>query len=97
MITGLSRIVKDIPPYIIAGREPLSYVGLNLIGLKRRGFSLEEINELQDIYRVLFQEKRNTTFALEFIENSFEKTVERDKIIDFVKSSKRGIIKGFNY
>lgn len=97
MISGLSRVVKDIPPYITAGREPLSYVGLNLIGLKRRGFSLEKINELQDIYRVLFQEKRNTTFALEFIENSFEKTVERDKIIDFVKSSKRGIIKGFNY
>lgn len=95
MISGLSRVVKDIPPYITAGREPLSYVGLNLVGLKRRDFSLEKINELKDIYRVLFQEKRNTTFALELIENSFEKTVERDKIIDFVKSSKRGIIKGF--
>jgi UDP-N-acetylglucosamine acyltransferase len=96
MISGLSRIVKDIPPYITAGREPLRYVGLNLIGLKRRGFTLEKINELKDIYRILFQENRNTTRALEFIENTFEKTMERDKIICFVKSSNRGIIKGFN-
>jgi UDP-N-acetylglucosamine acyltransferase len=96
MISGLSRVVKDIPPYITAGREPLSYVGLNLVGLKRRGFTVEKINELKDIYRVLFQENRNTTLALEFIENTFEKTIERDKIIGLVKSSKRGIIKGFN-
>ena len=96
MISGLSRIVKDIPPYITAGREPLSYVGLNLVGLKRRGFTGEKINELKDIYRVLFQENRNTTQALKFIENTFGKTIERDKIIGFVKSSKRGIIKGFN-
>lgn len=95
MISGLSRVVKDVPPYITAGREPLSYVGLNLVGLKRRGFTVEKINELKYIYRVLFQEKRNTTFALECIENLFENTLERDKIIDFVKSSKRGIIKGF--
>jgi acyl-[acyl-carrier-protein]--UDP-N-acetylglucosamine O-acyltransferase len=95
MISGLSRVVKDVPPYITAGREPLSYVGLNLVGLKRRGFTVEKINELKDIYKVLFQEKRNTTFALECIENLFENTLERDKIIDFVKSSKRGIIKGF--
>jgi UDP-N-acetylglucosamine acyltransferase len=95
MISGLSRVVKDIPPFIIAGRDPLTYVGLNLVGLKRRGFAEKKINELKDIYRVLFQEKRNTTFALEFIENSFEKTLEREKVIDFVKSSKRGIIKGF--
>lgn len=95
MISGLSRIVKDVPPYITAGREPLSYVGLNLVGLKRRGFTVEKINQLKDIYRVLFQENRNTTLALEHIENRFERTIERDKIIDFVKSSKRGIIKGF--
>ena len=96
MISGLSRIVKDVPPYITAGREPLSYVGLNLVGLKRRGFGLEKINELKEIYRILFLEKRNTTLALELIEVSFEQTVERDKILNFIKQSKRGIIKGFS-
>ena len=95
MISGLSRVVRDVPPYITAGREPLSYVGLNSIGLKRRSFEIEKIDELKAIYSILFQEKRNTTLALKLIEDSFEQTVERDKIIDFVKSSKRGIIKGF--
>ncbi len=95
MISGLSRIVKDVPPYITAGREPLSYVGLNLVGLKRRGFEPEKINELKEIYRVLFLENRNTSLALELIESSFEETVERNKILAFVKQSQRGIIKGF--
>ena len=95
MISGLSRIVKDIPPYIIAAREPLSYVGLNLVGLKRRGFEPEKINELKEIYRILFLEKRNTTLALELIEDSFGQSVERDNILNFIKQSKRGIIKGF--
>lgn len=95
MISGLSRIVKDVPPYITAGREPLSYVGLNLVGLKRRGFEPEKINELKEIYRVLFLENRNTSLALELIESSFEETVERNKILTFVKQSQRGIIKGF--
>lgn len=95
MISGLSRIVKDIPPYITAGREPLSYVGLNTIGLKRRGFESAKIKELKEIYKILFLERRNTSFALELIENSCEQTLERDIIINFIKESKRGIIKGF--
>ena len=95
MISGLSRVVKDVPPYITAGREPLSYVGLNLIGLKRRGFETEKLDELKEMYRMLFQENKNTSMALELIESSFDQTMERDNIISFVKSSKRGIIKGF--
>jgi len=55
MISGMSRIVKDVPPYILASREPLSYCGLNVVGLKRRGFENEKINELKDIYRIIFQ------------------------------------------
>ncbi|WP_294962250.1 acyl-ACP--UDP-N-acetylglucosamine O-acyltransferase [uncultured Flavobacterium sp.] len=94
MISGMSRVVKDIPPFIVAGREPLSYVGLNVIGLKRRGFEIEKINELKEIYRIIFQQKRNTTLALEFIENHFKQTNERDKILSFIKKSSRGIIKG---
>lgn len=94
MISGLSRVVKDIPPYIIAGRDPLSYVGLNIVGLKRRGFESGKINELKEVYKILFLEKRNTTFALELIESVCKPTLERNRIITFVKESKRGIIKG---
>jgi UDP-N-acetylglucosamine acyltransferase len=95
MISGLSRVVKDIPPYITAGRDPLSYVGLNIVGLKRRGFESAKINELKEIYKILFLERRNTTFALELIESLCKPTIERDRILTFIKESKRGIIKGF--
>jgi UDP-N-acetylglucosamine acyltransferase len=94
MISGMSRIVKDVPPYILASREPLSYCGLNVVGLRRRGFENEKINELKDIYRVIFQEKRYTTHALNLIEQNFKQTLERDIIIAFIKQSTRGIIKG---
>lgn len=94
MVGGLSKIVKDVPPYIIAARDPLRYEGINTVGLSRRGFSSSKINELKDIYRVIFQERRNLTFALEFIEIHFEKTFERDEIIGFIRNSVRGIIKG---
>lgn len=96
MIGGLSKIVKDIPPYVIAAREPLSYEGINVVGLKRRGFDSEKINELKEIYRIIFQQKKNTTFALEYIENNFKQTKERDEILSFIKKSTRGIIKGNN-
>jgi UDP-N-acetylglucosamine acyltransferase len=94
MISGMSRIVKDVPPYILASREPLSYCGLNIVGLKRRGFENEKINELKNIYRIVFQEKRNTSSALELIQQNFEQTVERDVILTFIKKSSRGIIRG---
>jgi len=94
MISGLSKVVKDIPPFITAAREPLSYAGINVIGLKRRGFEQEKLNELKEIYRIIFQQKRNTSYAINFIENNFKQTLERDKIISFITHSKRGIIKG---
>ena len=97
MIGGLSKITKDIPPYIIAAREPLSYEGINVVGLKRRGFVSEKIDELKEIYRIIFQEKKNTTLALEYIENNFKQTKERDEILFFIKKSTRGIIKGNYY
>lgn len=97
MISGLSRVVKDVPPYIIVAHEPLRFAGLNTVGLKRRGFDSCKIDELRSIYRVLFQEKRNTKFALELIVERFEETVERNKILNFVRQSKRGVIKGFEF
>lgn len=97
MISGLSRIVKDIPPFITVAHEPLRYAGLNIIGLRRRGFSSEKIEEIKSIYRVIFQEKRNTKSALEYVENEFSPTEERNLILNFIKTSKRGIVKGADF
>lgn len=94
MVGGLSKIVKDVPPYIIAARDPLSFAGINIVGLKRRGFEQSKLNELKEIYKIIFQQKRNTSYAIEFIENNFKQTLERDKILSFIRHSQRGIIKG---
>ena len=94
MVGGLSKIVKDIPPYVIAAREPLKYQGINVIGLKRRGFDSEKIDELKEIYRIIFQQNKNTRIALDYISNNFKQTAERDVILSFVEKSARGIIKG---
>ena len=94
MVGGLSKIVKDVPPYVIAARDPLTYEGINSIGLSRRGFESFKINELKDIYRIIFQERRNLTHALDLIETNFKVTPERDEIIRFIRNSTRGIIKG---
>ena len=94
MFRGGSLVGKDVPPYIIAGREPLSYCGLNTVGLRRRGFQNDKINEIQDIYRVLFNQGMNYADAIRYIEENFGATEERDTIINFVRSSKRGILKG---
>lgn len=94
MIGGMSRVVKDVPPYIIAAREPLVYVGVNSIGLKRRNFESSKIDELRDIYRIIFQENRNTALAIKLIEDQFEQTDERDVVLNFIKQSNRGILKG---
>lgn len=74
---------------------PLSYAGVNSIGLRRREFSNEKINEIQDIYRILFQSGLNTSDAVERIEAEMAASKERDEIILFVRSSKRGIMKGY--
>lgn len=95
MISGLSRVVKDVPPYVVVAHEPLRFAGVNSVGLKRRGFNSRKIDDIRSIYRIIFQEKRNTKFALDIINQEFEQTVERDKILNFVRQSKRGIIKGF--
>lgn len=93
-IQGVSKVGKDVPPYVLAGRDPLSYAGLNSVGLRRKGFSNDEINDIQELYRVIYQKGLNTTDALKQIEENFEESSFRNEIIEFVKSSKRGIIKG---
>ncbi|WP_163709834.1 acyl-ACP--UDP-N-acetylglucosamine O-acyltransferase [Mangrovibacterium lignilyticum] len=95
MISGGSLVRKDVPPFIKAGREPLSYVGINSIGLRRRAFNNDKIREVQDIYRYIYQKGLNTTQAIEIIEAEMPATTERDEILLFVKDSKRGIIRGY--
>ena len=95
VVTGGTMVSKDVPPYAKAARNPISYVGVNSIGLHRRGFSVEKIREIQDIYRVLFQKKLTTSHALEYIEAEMEATVERDEILQFVRKSQHGIMKGY--
>ena len=94
-VTGGSLVRKDIPPYVKVAREPLSYAGINSVGLRRRGFSSEKINEIQEIYRVLFVKNNNITKALDIIQAEFKPTEERDEIIDFIRNSNRGVMKGF--
>ncbi|PKA84104.1 acyl-[acyl-carrier-protein]--UDP-N-acetylglucosamine O-acyltransferase [Ulvibacter sp. MAR_2010_11] len=94
-VTGGSLVRKDVPPYVKAAREPLSYVGINSIGLRRRGFSPEKIREIQNIFRILYQKNYNNTQAAEIIEAEMEATPERDEILQFIKNSKRGIMKGY--
>jgi UDP-N-acetylglucosamine acyltransferase len=94
MIQGGSKVGKDVPPYVTAGRDPIVYAGLNLVGLRRRNFPSEKIQELQEIYRTLYQKGLNNSDALRNIEASFPQSPERDHVIDFVHRSERGIIKG---
>ncbi len=96
MIGGGSLVRKDVPPYVKAAKEPISYVGINSVGLRRRGFSNEKIAELQKIYRLLFQSKFNNSQAIEVIETEMEASPERDEVVQFVRNSPRGIMKGFN-
>ena len=95
-ITGGTLVRKDVPPFIKAAREPISYAGINSVGLRRRGFNPEKISEIQAIYRILFQMKYNTAQALEIIETEMEATPERDEIIMFIRNSSRGIMRGYS-
>lgn len=95
MVSGGTLVRKDIPPFIKVAREPMSYAGLNSIGLRRRGFSNEKIFEIQHIYRVLFQSKMNVSQATSFIEKEMMPTAERDEILQFIANAPRGIVKGY--
>lgn len=93
MIQGGSRFSKDIPPYIIAGREPIAYSGINIIGLRRRGFSNGIIENIHNAYRVIYQSGLNISDALEKIHEEVPMSPEIEYIISFIKESSRGIIR----
>jgi UDP-N-acetylglucosamine acyltransferase len=96
MVSGGSLVRKDVPPFTKAAKEPLSYVGINSIGLRRRGFESKKIHEIQNIYRILYQKKNNTSQAVGIIAAEFEATTERDIILQFIRNSQRGIMKGYS-
>lgn len=94
MISGGSLVRKDVPPFTKSGREPLSYAGINSVGLRRRNYTDEQINIIQEAYRYLYLKGLNTNAALAEIEAQLPNTTERNEILDFVKNSERGIMKG---
>jgi len=95
-VTGGTLVRKDVPPFIKAAREPIAYAGVNSVGLRRRGYTTEQITEVQNIYRVLFVQNRNLSKALDLVEAEFEPTELRDEILTFVRNSNRGVVRGFN-
>jgi len=94
IIQGGALVNKDIPPYIMAAREPIAYTGINTVGLRRRGFSDEQITEIQDIYRIIFQSGLIISNAVVQVEQKFAKSTFKDEILNFITSSERGVLKG---
>jgi len=95
MTQGGSRLSKDIPPYIIAGREPLTYSGINIVGLRRRGFTSEQIAAIQEIYRTLYQSGMNNSAAVRYIEANIPDGPEKEEVLNFIANSQRGIVRGY--
>lgn len=96
MTSGGSLVAKDIPPYVKAAHYPLSFVGANFIGLRRRNFTSDQIGQIQEMFRILFQSGMNYSNACNLIEETVPPTRERDLVLDFVRTSKRGILKPYN-
>ena len=96
MVSGGSLVRKDVPPYTKAAREPLTYCGVNTVGLRRRGFSSDKISEIQDTYRIIFLKGLNNSKALDQVVKEITPSTERDYIVEFIRSSERGVMKGFS-
>jgi UDP-N-acetylglucosamine acyltransferase len=95
-ITGGSLVRKNVPPYTKAAREPLQYIGINSVGLRRRGFTNERVLEIEDIYRTLYIKGHNVTNALAIIEQEAPASTEKELILSFIRESKDGIMRGIS-
>jgi UDP-N-acetylglucosamine acyltransferase len=95
MVGGGSLVRKDVPPFVKAGREPISFSGVNVVGLRRRGFSNEVVAQIQEIYRIVYQKGFNTKKAIQEVEDNVADSSEKNQILDFIKNSERGIMKGY--
>lgn len=94
MIQGGTKVNKDVPPYVIAAHDPIAFCGINSIGLNRRGYTPEQIHTIQEVYRLIFNGGMNTSQALAYVEANIPASPERDYILNFIKNSPRGIVKG---
>ena len=93
-VAGGSLVRKNVPPYVKAAREPLSFIGVNSIGLRRRGFLQDRIQRIEDIYRTLYVQNANMSLALKVADVEFPKCEEKDLVLDFIRESDKGIIRG---
>ncbi|MES2566418.1 MAG: acyl-ACP--UDP-N-acetylglucosamine O-acyltransferase [Bacteroidota bacterium] len=93
-LAAATKVRKNVPPYIRVAREPLQYIGVNSVGLSRRGFDKETINQIEDIYRLIFVRGHNITNALELVEQEIPDSASRKQIVNFIRESKDGIVKG---
>src|SRR5574344_730993 len=93
MIGGASAINKDIPPYILAARNPIAFEGINIVGLRRRGFTVDDIEEIKNIYSIIYDSYNNGTDACRMVSELFPESKHSKIILDFIKASKRGIVK----
>jgi UDP-N-acetylglucosamine acyltransferase len=93
-IGGASLIRKDVPPFIKAAREPLTFAGVNSVGLRRRGYSDAQVREIEDIYRILYVQNNNISKGLDAVREQMPDSPLRQMIIDFVETSDKGIIRG---
>ena len=93
MVGGCSAVNKDIPPYSICGRTPICYAGINIVGLRRRGFDTAVIRNIKDIYDTIYFQGYNISDGCAKVEAGFPQSVERDAILSFIRNSKRGIVR----
>lgn len=96
MLQGGSHVNKDIPPYAMVGREPISYIGINVVGLRRRGFTPEQLGRIQETYRYIYFSDLHNSEAINRILEETQPSAERDLIVDFVRTSARGIVRAVN-
>jgi UDP-N-acetylglucosamine acyltransferase len=93
-IGGASLIRKDVPPFIKAAREPLTFAGVNSVGLRRRGYSDDTVREIEDIYRILYVQNSNITKAIEQVKQTIPASATRELILSFIETSDKGVIRG---
>lgn len=93
-VAGASLIRKSVPPYVRCAREPLQYIGVNTVGLTRRGFTAEQIKHIEDIYRIIYVKGHNLQNALEIAEKEISDSVFKQEILSFIRQQKDGVIKG---
>lgn len=95
-IGGGTMVRKNVPPFVKAAREPISFIGVNSVGLRRRGFSDAQIALIEDIYRVIYVQNSNVSSALKIVEFELPASPEKDQIVDFIKASTKGIMRGIS-